>query len=65
MTRGRNARGEVHVMVLGLGLVFLLFLSVALLPVWPFSRRWGYAPSAATGFLLIGLIGLLQLGLAV
>lgn len=52
-------------MLLGFGLVFLLFLSVALLPVWPFSRQWGYAPSAATGFLLIGLIGLLQLGLAV
>lgn len=52
-------------MMLGSGLVFLMFLSVALLPVWPFSRRWGYAPSATAGILLIGLIGLLRLGLAV
>ena len=50
-------------MLLGIGMVFLLFLAVVLLPVWPFSRRWGYAPSAAAGVLLIGLIGLLQLGL--
>lgn len=52
-------------MSLGVGMVFLLFLAVALLPVWPFSRRWGYAPSAAAGVLLVGLIGLLQLGLMI
>lgn len=52
-------------MLLGVGLVFLLFLAIMLLPVWPFSRRWGYAPSAAAGILLMGLIGLLQLGVAV
>ncbi|MDX1661231.1 MAG: DUF3309 family protein [Gemmatimonadota bacterium] len=50
-------------MLLGIGLVFLLFLTIALLPIWPFSRQWGYAPSAVTGVLLMGLIGLLQLGL--
>ncbi len=52
-------------MLFGVGLVFLLFLVIALLPVWPFARRWGYAPSAAAGVLLMGLIGLLQLGMTV
>lgn len=52
-------------MVLGAGLVFLLTLSIALLPVWPFSREWGYTPSALTGVLLVGLIGLLRIGLMI
>ena len=49
-------------MVLGFGMVMLLFGTVALFPVWPFSRQWGYAPSAVTGTLLMGLIGLIQTG---
>lgn len=48
-------------MTLGICLVLLLLTSVAALPVWPFSREWGYAPSALTGLLLMGLIGLMQL----
>lgn len=52
-------------MLVGAGMVFLLMLSIALFPVWPFSRGWGYAPSALTGTLLIGLIGLLRLGVAI
>ena len=51
--------------MVGLGLVVLLVLSVLLFPIWPFSREWGYAPSALTGTLLIGLIGLLRLGAAI
>ncbi|MFN2420597.1 MAG: DUF3309 family protein [Gemmatimonadota bacterium] len=47
--------------MLGVGLVFLLMLTLALFPTWPYSRRWGYAPSAATGTLLLGLIGLLRI----
>ena len=48
--------------MLGLGLVFVLLLTLALYPVWPYSRGWGFAPSAATGALLAGLIGLLHAG---
>ena len=48
--------------MLGLGLVFLLFLSLALFPTWPYSRSWGYAPSAVSAGLLLWLIGLLQIG---
>ena len=48
--------------MLGLGLVFLLFLCLALFPTWPYSRSWGYAPSAVSGALLLGLIGLLEIG---
>ena len=51
--------------MVGPGLVVLLVLSVLLFPIWPFSRTWGYAPSALTGTLLIGLIGLLRLGAAI
>lgn len=48
--------------MLGLGLVFLLFLSLAVYPLWPYSREWGYTPSAVSGALLASLIGLLQFG---
>lgn len=49
-------------MITGSSLVLLLVLTVALFPVWPFSREWGYTPSALTGILLICLIGMVQLG---
>jgi uncharacterized protein DUF3309 len=48
--------------MLGAGLVFVLFLSLAVYPIWPYSRQWGFAPSAVGGALLIGLIGLLEIG---
>ncbi|HUP18498.1 MAG TPA: DUF3309 family protein [Gemmatimonadota bacterium] len=49
-------------MITGSGLVLLLIMSIALFPVWPFSRAWGYTPSAVTGVLLMGLIGLVRTG---
>lgn len=52
-------------MVLGAMLVLLLTLSVATLPYWPFSRQWGYAPSAISMTLLVALIGLVQSGVFV
>ncbi|MFN2383812.1 MAG: DUF3309 family protein [Gemmatimonadota bacterium] len=51
--------------MLGLGLVFLLGLALGLLPYWPYSREWGFAPSATCGLVLMGLIGLLRLAVAV
>jgi hypothetical protein len=46
--------------MLGAGLVFMLFLALAIYPVWPYSRQWGYAPSAIAGALLAFLIGFLE-----
>jgi hypothetical protein len=48
--------------MLGMGLVFLLFFSLVVFPAWPYSRGWGYAPSALSGALLLCLIGLLEIG---
>jgi hypothetical protein len=48
--------------MLGAGLVFMLLLALAVYPIWPYSRQWGFAPSAVSGALLIGLIGLIEIG---
>lgn len=50
--------------MLGFWLLFvLLCLFVAALPVYPYSRRWGYGPSgAAFGGFLVALV-LVWLGL--
>jgi hypothetical protein len=37
-------------------LIILLLLLVGALPVWPYSRRWGYGGSGILGFLLLILI---------
>jgi hypothetical protein len=36
--------------------VLLIFAVIGLIPAWPYSRGWGYYPSALIGFLLIILI---------
>lgn len=48
-----------------LGLILLIILVVLLvgaLPVYPYSRRWGYYPGGLLGVLLIILIVLLLMG---
>lgn len=48
-----------------LGLILLIVLILLLIgsfPAYPYSRRWGYAPSGTVGTLLIILIILLLLG---
>ncbi|MBI5593449.1 MAG: DUF3309 domain-containing protein [Deltaproteobacteria bacterium] len=48
-----------------LGTILLVILILALLgiiPVWPHSRSWGYAPSSGVGLVVIILIILLLLG---
>jgi hypothetical protein len=37
-------------------LIILLLLLIGALPVWPYSRRWGYGGSGILGFLLLILI---------
>ena len=51
--------GEVN--MLGTILVILLILLlIGALPVWPYSRSWGYGGTGLLGFLLLlALIGLL------
>ena len=49
--------------MLGLILVVVLvLLLLGALPVWPYSRRWGYSGSGLLGFLLVVLIVALILG---
>ncbi|MBX9755209.1 MAG: DUF3309 domain-containing protein [Pseudomonadaceae bacterium] len=43
-------------------LVILILMLVGVLPSWPHSRSWGYAPSGGLGLVVIILIVLLLLG---
>ena len=43
-------------------LVVLILILVSVLPTWPHSRSWGYAPGGVVGLLLVILIVLLLLG---
>ena len=43
-------------------LVLLIVLLIGALPVYPYSRRWGYYPGGLLGVLLIVLIVLLLMG---
>jgi hypothetical protein len=43
-------------------LVILILLLLGVIPVWPHSRSWGYAPGGTLGTLLIVVIILLLLG---
>ena len=37
-------------------LVILCLLLVGAIPSWPYSRRWGYAPSGALGVILLVVV---------
>jgi sporulation protein YlmC with PRC-barrel domain len=43
--------------------ILLVLLLLGALPVWPYSRRWGYFPSGILGVLLVILIVLLLAGI--
>lgn len=43
-------------------IVILLLMLVGVLPTWPHSANWGYAPSGALGTILVILVILLLLG---
>ena len=34
-------------------LILLIVLLISALPTWPYSRRWGYAPTSLLGIVLI------------
>lgn len=43
-------------------LIILLLLLIGALPVWPYSRSWGYRGSGLLGFLLVVLLFAVLLG---
>lgn len=43
-------------------LIVLILLLIGALPAYPYSRKWGYAPSGTVGLLLVILIILLLMG---
>ena len=50
---------------MSLGTLFLIVLILALvglIPVWPHSRSWGYAPSGGIGLVLLILVIMVVLG---
>jgi hypothetical protein len=50
-------------MSLGMILVIVLILAlVGVIPTWPHSRSWGYAPSGGLGLVVLILVILLVMG---
>jgi hypothetical protein len=50
---------------MSIGTILLVILVLALLgmiPIWPHSKSWGYAPSGGVGLIVIILVVLLILG---
>lgn len=43
-------------------LIVLILLLIGVIPAWPHSRGWGYAPSGIIGVVLIVLLVLLLAG---
>jgi hypothetical protein len=43
--------------------LFLVVLVVAVVPAWPYSRRWGYTPTAVALIVLLGFFALTYIGL--
>jgi hypothetical protein len=43
-------------------LIIILAVLLAVLPVWPYSRAWGYYPGGFIGLLLLLLLVLLAMG---
>ncbi|MBU1712889.1 MAG: DUF3309 domain-containing protein [Proteobacteria bacterium] len=43
-------------------IVILILALLGIIPVWPHSRSWGYAPSSGVGLLVIILVILIVSG---
>jgi hypothetical protein len=43
-------------------IVVLILILIGVIPAWPHSRSWGYAPTSAIGVILVILLILLLLG---
>ena len=42
--------------------VLLVLLLLGVLPTWPYSRKWGYAPSGLLGVVFVVVLILLLMG---
>lgn len=43
-------------------LILLVLLLMGVIPTWPHSRKWGYAPSGLIGLVLLVVLLLLVMG---
>jgi hypothetical protein len=43
-------------------LIILILMLIGVIPTWPHSRSWGYAPSGVLGLVLIIVIVLMLMG---
>jgi hypothetical protein len=43
-------------------IVVLILILIGVIPTWPHSRSWGYAPSGVVGVILVILLVLFLLG---
>lgn len=43
-------------------LIVLVLLLLGVIPTWPHSRNWGYAPSGIVGLVVLVLVVLLVMG---
>lgn len=43
-------------------LIILVLALVGIIPIWPHSRSWGYAPSGGIGLIVLILVILFLLG---
>jgi hypothetical protein len=43
-------------------LIILIFLLLAVIPTWPYSRGWGYYPSGIIGVILLIVLILALVG---
>jgi len=43
-------------------LIALVLLLIGVIPSWPHSRAWGYAPSGVLGFVAVVVVVLLVMG---
>jgi hypothetical protein len=45
-----------------IALIVLVLILVGVIPAWPYSRSWGYAPGGIVGLILIIVLILFLLG---
>ena len=43
-------------------IIFLILMLIGVLPTWPHSREWGYAPSGLVGTVVVVMLILYLLG---
>jgi len=43
-------------------LIVLILILIGVIPTWPHSKSWGYAPSGVIGLVVVVIIVLLLLG---